>query len=271
MVQAKSISSKVVVLFVALALAIAGVLAVSTEAHASPDPKKIKSGDAYYYYVPDDIDYEHVKHPDVYYGGPVNKKKTSYAIPQTVKFKHKGKTYTGHVTAIWKKAFQGCSKVKTVTSKAKLTYIGDKAFYKCKNLKSLKVPNYKINTIGRSAFEGCAKLTSAPKLVTQYGFAYIDKNAFKDCKKLKTVSIKITKNPYGGSVSVSIQSGAFRNCTSLKSVSFTKFSASSMMWLTIGENAFTGCKKLASITNSDQFSVSGDGADMAGTPLYNKL
>lgn len=76
-----------------------------------------------------------------------------------------------------------------------------------------------------------------PKTVTLNGYRFtvtkISKNAFKNCKKIKRVSI--------GDGVTTVEQGAFQNCTALAKITLGKNVK------TIGKNAFRGDKKLKSI------------------------
>ena len=91
----------------------------------------------------------------VRYKSPVSKKITSIKIPKSVKIK--GKTYK--VTAIGKKAFAGCSKLKKVTIKAPIKKIGKYAFYNCKKLKTIRIYSKKLtkSNVLTGAFKGISK------------------------------------------------------------------------------------------------------------------
>ena len=84
--------------------------------------------------------------------------------------------------------------------------IGDKAFYYCRGLTSLTLPDG-ITSIGYCAFYGCSGLTSLtlPDGITSMGFW-----AFRDCSGLTSLTI-----PAG---ITSIHSLAFQYCSGLKEV-----------------------------------------------------
>lgn len=268
--QARVVKSRVFVFLMAFALAAAAVMVTAGHAEASPYAKKVKSGDASYYFVPEDAAY--TKNLTVSYAGPAKKNRTSYTIPATVKFKYKGKTYKARVTDIADRAFAGCKKLKTVKTNARISEIGVKAFYGCKNLKTLKMPKSKINHVGKAAFAGCAKLTVVPKLTCAYNNCWIESSAFKNCKSLKSLTIKVTdEGNFGSNFSqVMIEPYAFQNCAALRTVKFTTFKGNS--WLTVSKGAFAGCKKLSAVSGLERFDTANCAANaFKGTPFYGKL
>ena len=84
--------------------------------------------------------------------------------------------------------------------------IGEEAFYGCKGLTSITIPN-SVTSIGEFAFLGCESLTSItfPNSVTSIG-----EWAFYECKGLATITIP-------NSVT-SIGKGTFRGCKGLTSI-----------------------------------------------------
>lgn len=105
----------------------------------------------------------------VTYVAPTDKKVTKITIPDTVTIG--GVTYK--VTAIEKKAFANCKKLKTVEIGKNITTIGDKAFYKCKSLKKIVIPA-SVKNIGKKAFSKTSK-----KLVVK-----VPKKKYKAYKKM---------------------------------------------------------------------------------------
>ena len=114
-----------------------------------------------------------------------------------------------------------------------VTSIGRKAFYNCKILKSIEIPNSVIS-IGNNVFEYCSLLVD---VVIPDSVVSIGSNAFYACTALKSVYI-------GNSVE-SIGFEAFRACSSLKDITIGKSVT------TIGHSAFKACTSLTSITIPD--------------------
>ena len=127
----------------------------------------------------------------------------------------------GHpVTSIGDGAFYDCKKLKTVTLPDSVTSVGTVSFYECTNLVEVNLRN-SVRSIGDNAFMLCKKLGSVtlPNSIISIGTG-----AFISCTSLGSVTLPDSI--------ISIGAGAFSSCTDLKSVTIT----SSVQ--TIGANAF---------------------------------
>ena len=107
-----------------------------------------------------------------------------------------------------------------------VTTIGGSAFYNCRSLKSIIIPDG-VTTIRSGAFSGCSGLTSVTILDS---VKEIESCAFEDCSSLSSVTIP-------NSV-IEIGSSAFEDCSSLASVTIPNSVT------TIYERAFSGCSSL---------------------------
>lgn len=103
------------------------------------------------------------------------KTKKSYTIPNTVKINGE----TCKVTSIASNAFSGCTKATKITIGKNIQKIGSKAFYNCKNLKTLTINSTKVKSVGTNALKNVyskakikvpsSKLKSYQKLFAKKG------------------------------------------------------------------------------------------------------
>ena len=149
-------------------------------------------------------------------------KKTSSSTVEVTYKDIMNNVYTGSVT------IPSTVKVNNVTYK--VTAIGIYAFYMCKNLTSVTIPNT-VTIIDGCAFEGCSGLTSVeiPNSVTYLGI-----DAFARCTGLVNMVIPNSVTE--------IDQLAFSNCTSM-----TKLTIGSGV-TSIAAKAFNGCSALTSVT-----------------------
>ena len=114
-------------------------------------------------------------------------------------------------------AFSGCTGLKEVVIPTGVTTIRDNLFANCLVLKSVNIPKT-VTTIESSAFYSCSNLENVETLenvvnIGSYAFfatsleaivigdkiESIDENAFRGCNKLKTITLKKTKDSIEGS------------------------------------------------------------------------
>lgn len=149
----------------------------------------------------------------------------SVIIPSTVT--HSGVTYA--VTSIDDYAFYYCRDLTEVTIPNSVTEIGYGAFSGCYGLTEVTIPN-SVNKIKSQTFYGCNGITSVaiPSSVTEIGDW-----AFRSCIKLPEVIIPNSVTSIGKS--------AFEDCYSLTEATIPNSVTS------IGDHAFSECTRLAEV------------------------
>ena len=157
-----------------------------------------------------------------YYSGSVD-------IPEEVTYMSR----TRKVTTIGSEAFYDCRGLTSVTIPNSVTSIGDDAFFSCSGLTSVTIPN-SVTSIGKSAFYGCTGLTSVTigNSVTSIGY-YV----FYGCSGLTSVTIPNSVTTIGHD--------AFLGCSGLTSVTIPNSVTS------IGGKAFLECTGLTSVHITD--------------------
>ena len=196
----------------------------------------------------------------------------------------KSVTTPNSVTTIGQWAFAYCTGLTSVTIPYSVTTIGDNVFYYCEGLKSVTIPN-SVKTIGQWAFAYCTGLTS---VTIPYSVTTIGNSAFLACSNLTDIIVDSENSSYcsidgilydkeasvlincpgkkkgeptiPGSVTV-IGDNAFSFCAGLTSVTIP----SSVK--TIGNEAFSACTGLTLVTIPNSVTIIGDYAFLSCTGL----
>lgn len=191
-------------------------------------------------------------------------------IPSTVTYEYK--TYT--VTAIADDAFED-TEITGVEIPETVTVIDEGAFCDCSKLASIVIPN-SVTIVGECAFQGCSSLAS---ITLGSGLTDIKEEAFSYCPALTSVEIPAgVKNiePYvfgecPAIESIKVEAGnkvydSRNNCNAIIETSTStlvvgcKNSVIPSGIKAIGEAAFSGCSKLASIIIPEGVTVIGPDA-----------
>lgn len=136
------------------------------------------------------------------------------------------------VTTIERSAFYNCYNLTNIVLPAGLTSIEQHAFFGS-GLTNIEIPD-NVTNIGVWAFENCENLANIciPDSVTSISIEY---GAFKNCSALTSITIPSSVQ--------SIGMNAFENCSNLETVT--------IMSSSIGSAAFKNCSKLRNITLAD--------------------
>lgn len=102
-------------------------------------------------------------------------------------------TIKAGVKSISNRAFYGCDKLTTVNVTSGLTSIGNNAFYGCSALESFNMP-VNVTSIGSYAFKYC---TSLKEISIPLGVKTIETGTFDGCTSLTTVTLAKTVNKVG--------------------------------------------------------------------------
>jgi len=136
-------------------------------------------------------------------------------------------------TVIGQRAFYECTNVDSVFLGSNIEKIDKEAFYDCKKLERIIIPN-SVNSIGTHVFLGCENLESV-KLSDN--ITSIEWSCFNGCKKLSDITIPDGVTTLGDA--------AFADCVSLTSINLPSALQD------IGWHVFQGCTGLTSIDIPD--------------------
>ncbi len=136
-----------------------------------------------------------------------------------------------------------------------VTSIGSIAFYNCKNLTNITIPN-SVTSIGGCAFEGCVCLTSVtiPSSVTS-----IARYAFSGCTSLTSINVAAANTAYSSVDGVLFNKDKTELVLYPEGRPYASYSIPSSV-TSIGNYAFSGCTSLTSISIPDSVTSIGDSA-----------
>lgn len=177
-------------------------------------------------------------------------------------------TMKDNLTTIGNLAFTKCSALKTVNFGKGLTDMGESTFYNCVALESITLPE-SLLAVGKGAFMGCTSLKSVH---IGSGVRNIGYDAFKDTAIYAKESVDEDGNPKEivtingwilscletktGAINldaIGVAQSAFSGCEGITSVRLPKAKY-------IGNYAFEGCKKIATLILSDELEYIGENA-----------
>jgi len=171
-------------------------------------------------------------------------------------------TLPNSVKSIGSSSFFGCSGLTSITLPNSVTNIGEAAFMYCYGLTSITIPN-SVTNIEDGTFYGCSNLNS---LTISNGVVCIRKNAFSGCDALNSITIpksvtNIETNAFQGSslqyISVESDNNVYdsrNNCNAIIRKADNTLILGCVNTIipnnvaSIGENAFSGCSSITSIT-----------------------
>ena len=189
------------------------------------------------------------------------------------------------VTSIGRRAFEGCTNLKSITIPNSVTEMGRRAFSGCSSLIGIAIPN-SVTEIGKYAFDGCKSLTS---ITIPDGVTSIGDGAFYNCSSLTEIKVASENSNYvsvngvlynkdkttiicypagkkGNNYKIpdgvtKVDSSAFIGCSSLTSITIPNSVTE------IGYSVFEGCTNLKSITIPNGVTSIGDSAFEGCTSL----
>ena len=149
-------------------------------------------------------------------------------------------TIGNNVTSIDFGVFRDCAELTSITIPNSITSIGSYAFMNCSNLTSITIPD-SVTSIGGSAFDRCNGLTSITVANGNTKYHATGNCLIETASKILVLGCKNSVIPTDGSVT-SIGEDAFSHCDSLTSITIPDSVTS------IGNYAFFWCSDLMSVT-----------------------
>lgn len=151
-------------------------------------------------------------------------------------------------------AFYNCRELKSIILPDTIIGIGNLAFYNCTGLTSIDLPA-NLTTLGNSAFANCSSFTllTIPNKVTSIG-----NKVFSKCKELRSLTLSNTLKTIG--------TYAFQSCSKLITITIPDTVTS------IGEYAFSGDSNIEIVIKSSLLNSFAPTTDITNSTTYtNKL
>ena len=151
-------------------------------------------------------------------------------------------TLPSSVTKLGNKAFYRCGELRDINFPSGLLSIGDFAFCECNSFEEIVLPN-SVNTLGESAFYQSYNLKS---ITLSNKIETIPIGCFSNCISLEDVNLPSSLKY--------INNGAFGCCESLEAITIPE------NVISINQYAFDNCMSLKTIVLNNKLQVIGDGA-----------
>ena len=164
------------------------------------------------------------------------------------------------VTSIGNSAFEGCKSLTNIIIPPSVTSIGNSAFWGCKSLTSIIIPP-SVTSIGNRAFWGCESLTSIiiPPSVTRIG-----DGAFEKWTKIIVAAGNPAYSSQDGGLFNEDKTTLIRYCSEENEEYVIPSSV-----LNVGDDAFSGCSNLKSVSIPSSVTSIGDRAFSGCVGLEN--
>lgn len=153
-------------------------------------------------------------------------------------------TMADNVTEIENNAFKGCSKLTNVTIGSGVTDIKDRAFQNCTSLTSITINSTSLNPIGWGAFENCTELTS---LTIGKSVANINFISSYNLPKINAVTVDPDNAIYCSLDNIVYTKDKTKLIFALPSAVSGEFTIPDSV-TEIGESAFANCHALSAVT-----------------------
>ena len=171
-----------------------------------------------------------------YYDSYDNEYSGDVVIPETVTYH--GITYS--VTSVRESCFRDCSSLTSITIPNSVTSLGDYCFWNCSSLASITIPN-SVTSLGDYCFWDCSSLTSITlgNSVTSLGLL-----CFYDCSSLERIVVDAANPVYDSREDCN----AIIHTSTNELIVGCKNSQIPNSVTSLGEECFSGCSSLTSIT-----------------------